>query len=834
MADNVFSFPAQQLPHSKKTDKWRKQCVDWGAERSFSNYSLVRKSVKHKKINYDLIDGILHIEDVEKLIHYDKKNYGYIPENIQHYPIIAPKLRLLAGEEAKRTFDCKVIVTNPNAVTDIERKKRDEIRKAYEQFLQGPQQEDMKDEAQLRDMQRYYMYEWQDYREQRANELLNHYIKELNIPLIFNKGFYDALIVGEEMYQCDIVSGEPVIRKLNPLKTHLFRSGFSDRVEDADIVVIEDYWSPGIIFDHFYDALSEKDRKYLEEINTREMDGDNNGFDRDPTARFYNVDFIGEDGVAVRGFDPMSLASSSTYDHLAPYDMAGNIRVIQVYWKSRKKILKVKSYDEVTGDEVINFYPEGHKIDETKGEEAEDFWVNEAWEGTKIGDKVYVNIRPRPIQYCRISNPSICHFGIIGSIYNLNEGRPYSAVDMMKPFNYLYDVVHDRLNRLMARNWGKLIDLDLAKIPAGWDVEKWLYFAREEGLSIKNSFNEGNIGAATGKLAGALNNASTGVIDLDTGNAIQAHISTLQFLKQEMSDIFGVSPQREGAISNRETVGGVERATVQSAHITEWLFFVHTDVKKRVYECFLETAKEAMRGRNIKFQYICSDCSERTVEFNGDEFAENDYGLVVDSSDTAEQWKTQIETLAQAALQNQALDFSTIMKLYNSASLSEKQSMVEQSENEMRQRQQQEQQMQQQILQQQAQTAMQQAQMQQQFQKQINDDNNATRVKVAQIEAQSKFATVQDPKQFQAELNEKKREFDEQQKLDEKKLKAQLEDSQRERDNNEKISSMELSQKNKASRREESGNLAVNQMNNLFKLFIEEIKSGKAERGGRK
>ena len=35
--------------------KWRKQCMDWADKKTFFNYSLVRKSVMHKKINYDLV-----------------------------------------------------------------------------------------------------------------------------------------------------------------------------------------------------------------------------------------------------------------------------------------------------------------------------------------------------------------------------------------------------------------------------------------------------------------------------------------------------------------------------------------------------------------------------------------------------------------------------------------------------------------------------------------------------------------------------------------------------------------------------------------------------------
>jgi hypothetical protein len=39
-----------------------------------------------------------------------------------------------------------------------------------------------------------------------------------------------------------------------------------------------------------------------------------------------------------------------------------------------------------------------------------------------------------------------------------------------------------------------------------------------------------------------------------------------------------------------------------------------------------------MRGRNMKFPYITSDISQRIMAIDGDEFAESDYGLIVDNS----------------------------------------------------------------------------------------------------------------------------------------------------------------------------------------------------------
>ena len=45
-------------------------------------------------------------------------------------------------------------------------------------------------------------------------------------------------------------------------------------------------------------------------------------------------------------------------------------------------------------------------------------WVNEWWEGVKIGRDIYLNIRPRKVQYNKANNPSYCHPGIVGQIYN--------------------------------------------------------------------------------------------------------------------------------------------------------------------------------------------------------------------------------------------------------------------------------------------------------------------------------------------------------------------------------------------------------------------------------
>lgn len=765
----THKFPAQQLPFSQKGKKWRKQCVDFACDHTFLVNGANRKSVLHKQINYNLLNGKINMNDIEVILNPTKLKNDLIPATIQHYPIINSKLNILKGEEAKRVFDYKVIVTDPNSISEASEKKKIELLQELQALIENTSSSEEEMNKKLEDLNQYYTYNWQDLKESRANIILNHYSKENNFALLFNEGFMDAMTVGEEMYLCDIVSGEPVLEKLNPVNVTICKSSYSKNIEDADMVIIEDYWSPGKIIDHFYNVLSPKDRKYIEDMQESSL----TGTDTDSMANLHEKNgfiYVGDVQLTDKQVISTLFGDRDGFVAHSAFDFDGNIRVIRVFWKSRRKIKKVTSYDPQTGEEIINFYPETYIADKTLGEKEETYWINEAWEGTKIGEDVYVNIRPRPIQYNRLSNPSRCHFGIIGSLYTTNDFMPYSMVDMMKPYNYLYDVIHDRLNRMIAKNYGKLVKLDLSLVPDGWEIDKWLYFARKDNIAVVNSFNEGKVGMATGKLAGGLNNASNGVIDLDEGNIIQQYVNLLEFAKMEMSEVVGITKQREGQISNRETVGGVERATLQSSHITEWLFTIHEDIKRRVLECFIETAKIAMKGRNKKFQYILPDYAQRIVDVDGDEFAEADYGIIVDASQQTQELSQKMDGMVQAALQNQMITFSTALKMFASCSLAEKMRMVENNERELQQRQQQQQQEQLQVQQQQLQMQAQTEQQKMQLENTLNERDNDTKLTIAIMQTQQNQNQELPEDHSKEELLEKMREFDLKLQLDRDKL----------------------------------------------------------------
>lgn len=783
MSINI-GFPRQAISYNQKNDKWRKDCVDFCDSKTYANFSPCRKSVKHKIINYNLLDGKLNMEDLQLILNPANIKADYLPEKIQHYPILNSKLNVLKGEEFQRVFDYHVVVTNPNAISEIEENKKQVFLSNIQQWIQDTSQNDEQAANNLQRITDYMQYDWQDMRELLGNCVLNHYAKEYNFKTLFNEGFTDAMTVGEEIYLCSIVAGEPMIERLNPNRVRILRNGYDNKIENADCVIIEDYWPIGRIIDTYHESLSQKDIKRLD---TGLLDNTDTNDNVDPLYGVYDGslydDYVNNDNIMISSnkdsIDENIFVLNS--DGYAPTqgitDMYGNVRVLRCFWKSKRKIKKVKYYDE-NGEEQFNLYNEDYVINKDKGEEEEIMWINQAWEGTKIGNDIYVNIQPMACQFNTLTNPSRCHFGIIGTIYNTNNGKPFSLVDMMKPYSYLYDVIHERLNTLIAKNWGMLVSLDLSKKPSNWSVDKWMYFAKTLGLYVQDSFNEGLKGAATGKLAGAMNNASTGVINANTAQEIMNYIQLLQYIKDEMAEAIGISKQREGQISNRETVGGVERSTLQSSYITEWLFIKHEDTKKRVLTAFLELCKIAMMGNNKKFDYILPNGIKTILTVDGDKFAENDYGLIVDNSDATQKLNQQLDTLAQAAIQNQTLSFTSIMKLYTSASIAEKINMIRTEEQNKQQQLQEQQEQQNQLAQQQLQQKQQSEEEQRQQEYKMNQENNDTKILIAQINAEAKDnTTIQEEENpiDRDKLNENVRQFNERLAFDKDKLNKDLE-----------------------------------------------------------
>jgi len=748
--------PRQRLPYSKKTKSWRKDNVDAADKFSFYHNEVVRQTLKNKIINLNLYNGIVDIRDLHNTVNPHQIDASFIPDNIPHHPVMNAKVDLLIGEEINRRFDYKVLVTNHDAISTKEEELKKELKqKMISYFERNYSKEEL--EEKYKELEDFLKYDYQDIRERLATQILQHYSSEQNFKRTFNNGFKDALIMAEEIYQIDIISNEPELKKLNPLKVHCVRSGKSEKIEDSDLIILEDHWNPGRIVDTFYEELKPDDIDYIMDYSTKRT---NNSYTDDDNNHVLLRDgYVGHGGGPAGGLDAMfNLAEVNGHYFGSDYtDENGNIRVLRVYWKSLKKIKKVKYYDEF-GDVEYKYRSEEYIEDKTRGEESKNLWVNEWWEGTKLGKDIYIQMKPKKVQYNKVSNPSFCSPGIIGEVYNTNQGRAVSLVDKMKNYQYLYDVIWDRTNKSIATNYGKIFELDLAKVPDNWEIEKWMHFAVTNKIAVVDSFKEGNKGASTGKLAGGMNTVGGRAIDMETGNYIQQHMQLLEFIKLEMGEIAGVSRQREGQISNRETVGGVERSVNQSAHITEYWFSKHDDVKIRVLTAFLETAKIALKNNKKKTQFILDDQTTKLLDLSDDSISEADYGLTLTSGTKATELEQSMKQYAQAFIQKGG-PLSVITDIYFSGSISEMRKKLEKAENNMNKQNQQQQEQANKIKQQELQ---QQAQKEQKEQERADRELNIKdNISKRQEETKRYVANLKNSDDGVADpINEKKLELD--------------------------------------------------------------------------
>jgi hypothetical protein len=638
--------------------------------------------------NYNLRADILDESDMEKAVNPLGIKGASFPAKMQNYPIANPKIDLLVGEESKRRFDWRVSVINPDAISQKEDFIGKQIKKVLADAVvaKGYKEEEL--QAELQKLQKWAKYEAQDMRERRATQYLSYLWKEQELKVKFNRGFEDALVAGMEAYCVDIVGGEPVVRKVDPLTLTVIRTGGSYKLEDADIIIEDSYQPIRWVIDNYYDYLTANE---IDKIEKGYIGGSDsaNMFSYNPPARVPTNPSAGvnvqDNGNGSINYALIDLDKYSSNSNNTAYDNGGNVRVVRMVWVSMRKIGEISWYDEENQLQK-KFVDELYKPNEELGEKVDWFWINEWWEVTRIAEDVYVKYGPRPIQFRRISNKSIGGSGYVGTFYNTNSSQSKSLMDRMKPYQYLYNVFMYRTELAFAKSKGKIAVMDSSRVPDDWTMDKWMYYAEILGWAVEDPFKESNKGSSTGKLAGQMNQNSK-VLDLEMGSYIQQHIQMLEFIKQELGEIAGVSQQRQGQIENRETVGGVERAVTQSSHITEKWFMLHDNTKQRVLEVLLETAKYAWRNKtNEKLQYISDEMSSIITEIDGEQFNEADYGIMISNSTNDAELVNAMKQLAQAGLQNDKINFSGLMDIYLSESMSSMRRKIEQYEEESNQR----------------------------------------------------------------------------------------------------------------------------------------------------
>lgn len=730
MEDNLYNsaFPRQKLPLSKKGKKWQEDCVNYIiGEGNVTSGGNSTSYYGELQTYYNLYNSIFDEKDFKSITNPFKVEDGF-PATPHDFNIIRPKVDLLIGEETKRPLNFRVIRTSQEATSEMQEKEKQMIlqyieaaitaRMSPEEAQQFQEQLQSGEIMPPEQIAKYMDKDYKDIVENTAYHTLTYLRERLDLDNEFIKGWKDGLISGREIYYVGVLNAEPYVERVNPIYFSYDKSPDLEFIEDGSWCCRKMRMPITEVYDRYYDKLEEKDLDKLEEM-IGSTPGRNLG-DRSP------VDM----GIQLRIYDnPI-------------FEGAGKslVNVWHCCWKSFKKIFYVTTTDDA-GQPQINivdetYQPVGNEIS------VEPDWIVEVWEGYRAGSDLYFGIQPIEYQHVSIDNPNSQKLPYCGAIYSSTNSKPRSLVSILKPLQYMYIVLWYRLELAIARDKGKVVNMDITQIPKSMNISpaKWMHYLSSVGVNFINPYEEGwNIPGREGGKPAQFNQITA--LDLTMSNVIAEYIQLMDKIEELAGTISGITQQREGAVSSSEMVGNVERSVVQSSHITEPLFWVHNQCKRRVLNMLLNTAKGAWEetGKQ-KLQYIFDNGERAFLDITPKFYYEDMDVFVSDTSKDLENIQ-KLQQLIQPAMQNGAslLEAAEILTNDNFNIIKQKLKDMQTRQEQMQQQQQEAEAQQQQQLQQMQNEAKQQELMLQEAQMDLQryqiDQDNQTKIAVAQINA---------------------------------------------------------------------------------------------------
>jgi hypothetical protein len=654
-----LSFPFQKRSRAQKTDKYYKECVD--AADTIVGFDLdsgLRASMAEKLSNVNLINNIVDPAEISAVIN-PYKIEARFDNTYKNYPLLNSYMAVLLGEERESRFNPLITMSNPDLVNS----KLEEIgallnKSILERVVAGKFSEEEASAA-IQSQAKWMKFNYRDRRELMASQVIYYGYHTQNMKETFSKCFEDLLVQSEEISVSEIVGGEPIMRKGNPLNIFTIRSGGTYRIEDSDLIIELGYVPIGQVIDEYFNELKDSQIKKLEDGYAYNNSASGKIFNR--SLKNIPIDltsWINQQG-GIGNFISASKRETSIFG--GSFDLYGNVRKLRVLWKGMKKVGILPFIDE-NGDIQKTYVDEDYPLNDVEAESVQWVWLGEWNEATKLGDDIYVKMGPRAIQFRSMDNPSKCHPGIVGNIFNTNDSKALSFVSLGKDYQLTYNFFMHKLWEELKTYKGKIARLSTSMIPSNFTMDQFLFYIDQMKIVFEDEFNEGQKGAAMGKLAGNMNRGS-GTVEIGDPAVIQNLLGILTFLENRIADIVGITPQRKGAVESRETVGGVERSVKQSSLNTAKYFSIHDDFINRSIEAYIETAKIAWKDQKFKRQFILSDGSQAILDFDSQQFTESEYGIYSTNSAVDKDMMNTIKSLVQPFMQNQGT-LSMVMELY--------------------------------------------------------------------------------------------------------------------------------------------------------------------------
>lgn len=634
---------------------------------------------KHKmKINYNLFNNKLDIDNFKESCSafFGKEVVKDSEKKINNRDILSGKIKALLGMEMRRPFSWKIIATNEEATTRKEQEEFGMIRDYVIQTITEPIRQQVEAQYQQQQIQQqqgneeltpeqieqanaqaqqqmeqeikamtppevklYMEREHQDPAEILAHQILEYLLEKQDIKNKFNLAWKHGLISGDEIFWVGIENKEPVLKVINPL---VFGCGKYDHfIEEAEYAYHEEHLTIAEIVNRFGDVLTTED-----------------------------IDAL---------YEELNKGGSEIPFELFEYDQEDRIKVLYCEWKDLKPLKFIYGEDLETGEPYEIMVDESYKLNKEAGDiKQEIIWVAALFSGIKIGQNLYIKMGEVPGQMFNIDNPNKCELSYKGCSYDNLNSEATSLMDRLVTYQYLYNLIVYRIETLMASDKGKILFANSGMIPlqsSNLTLEQWFHFTFVNQFGMLNPNEEGT---RQSDITQAVKE-----IDLSLISDIKKYLELAEYIERRCGESVGITKQIEGQIGSNEAVKNTQQAIVQSANILEPYFEVHNIIKRNVLQALIETAKIAYSTYQPKhIIYTLDDFSQKILTPDYDLLDNSTYGLFVSNSMKADEALQMVRQLAHAAMQNQAIELSDVMKVMRSESIPQAEELLKKAEKE--------------------------------------------------------------------------------------------------------------------------------------------------------
>jgi hypothetical protein len=691
----------------KESDNWIKSNMDYFANVAYSQFIKGKDTFVN---NYNLVKGILrpedfYIEDDQELRSFTEQAIRDIelPSYVRHYPILNPPLNTMTGELSKRPDQTRVKAFDDDSKNEelqfrtgllwdyITENARKKIIAQNAVNGDGEPLDDEEIQTMTMEQVQEYLTSYTSTAEKWANHVLEAIKVELNLKEVAEDCFRDMLICAREFYHIFETNTKLGIgiENLNP--KNVWYLTLPDKK-----YIHKDAFAAGTVHVMELSEIIERFNLDKEEIDHLRKGVRELSLFSPRESNFENPTVSGWDSIKYDTYSPLVIQQrlmieSQLKENVDPLNdflgLSSNVNtfgnkyvVVQAYWRGKMKVGELSYYDEA-GDIQTTLVDETYR--KIPGHISIKWsYINRWYKGLKVGPDVY-HVEPFDmLEYCPI-------IGVVHEIKNVNEAK--SLVDMLKPYQVLYNVCMNQLYKLLEKEVGNVYLTSIRHIPIPKDgdaqdaLDLWEEEARKRGVVFVDDSPE--------NMKSPSNFNMFKNVDLTRTAEIQSRYTLAMQLKQEAWELVGITRERTGGVAATQTATGTNTALSQSYAQTEPYFAQHEYVLNDVYQAALDAVQYIETQKPYStISYVNTEGEEAFIKVNSEDITMKDLKVFVTSRAKDQQAFQELRQLAQPMLQNGATPYEIAM-LYSTNSIRQMRDIFKSLRDKMEQMQQQEQQL---------------------------------------------------------------------------------------------------------------------------------------------